>query len=182
MLYCLVHSVSILDCKGIDFYTSTGEVTKDMLTCTNMSTGLLAFFINHNILICVLFLIAALIVLVLQKICLYKINQLEVNELEDEKVEKSSHIVITILLGYTGLHKFRTENRIIGNIYLINFAVFAVSWIIKNWFVETYNEYLMFYCAYKFSLIFIIGIIILNIVEAIFSLASLKDDDEKIFA
>ena len=182
IFYALIHSVSILDCKGIDFYTATGEVTKDMLSCTNMSTGLLAFFINNNNLICLLFLLAALVVLVLQKICLYKINSLEVNELQDEKVNKTWHIIITLLFGYTGAHKYKTENKIIGHIYLVNFVVFVVSWIIKSFFTETYNSYLMFFCAYKFSVIFITGIIILNIVEAIFSLASLKDDEERIFA
>ena len=182
MIYALIHSVSILDCSGINYYSTTGEVTKEMLKCTNMNSGLLAFFRNHNLTICCIFLLIALILLVLQKIQLLRINRLETSELQEEKVTKVTHIIITLLLGYTGLHKFRTENRVIGNIYLVNFIIFVISWVIKNWFTATYNNYLMFYCAYEFSVLFITGIIILNIVEAIFSLASLKDDEDKIFA
>ena len=182
MLYALIHSISILDCKGIDFYNSNIEVTKDMLTCTNMSTGLLAFFRNNNLLICTVLLLFAVAILVLQKIALYKINKLDVNELQEEKVYKTGQILFTLLLGYTGIHKFRTENKVIGNIYLVNFVIFIISWLCKNFFAATYNSYLMFYCSYEFSLLFLIGILILNVIEAIFSLISLKDDDNKIFA
>ena len=182
MLYALVHSVSILDCSGIDFYNVNGEVTKDMLKCTNMSTGLLAFFTNNKLLIGIIFLIVAAVILVLQKVALYKINKLDIIELEEEKVNKTSHIVITLLLGYTGAHKYRTQNRAIGNIYLVNFVIFLITWIIKNFFTATYTSYPIFLCAYEFSVLFITGIIILNIIEAIFSLVSLKDDDERIFA
>ena len=182
MLYALVYSVSILDCKGIDYYNSTAKVTKEMFTCTNMSTGLLAFFRNNNLIICTIFLVVALVLLILQKISLYKINKLDVNELQDEKVNKTSQILLTLLLGYTGIHKFRTQNRPVGNIYLVNFVIFIVAWLCKTLFLSTYNSYLMFYCAYEFGLLFLIGIIILNIVEAIFSLISLKDDEDKIFA
>ena len=182
MVYALIHSVSMLDCSGIDYYNFSGEVTSDMLTCTNLSTGVLAFFTNCKMLICVLFLVAALVFLILQKVALYKINQLDVEEYEEEKVYKTTHILLTLLLGYTGIHKYRTQNRKVGHIYLVNFVVFLVSWIIKTFMVTTYESYLIFYCAYEFSVLFLIGIIILNIVEAIFSLLSLKDDEEKIFA
>ena len=111
-----------------------------------------------------------------------KINRIETYDLQEEKVRKEKHIILTLLLGYTGIHKFRTENRIIGYIYLVNFLVFVISCLVKYCFVSTYNNYLMFYCAYEFSVLFLIGIIILNIVEAIFSLISSKDDEGKIFA
>jgi hypothetical protein len=182
MVYALVYSVSILDCKGIDYYNTTGKVTKDMFTCTNMSTGLLAFFRNNNLIICLILLAVAIVLLVLQKIQLYRINKLDVDELQEEKVHKIKHIILTLLLGYTGIHKFRTQNRAVGNIYLVNSVVFAITWITKNFFEATYLNYLIFYCAYEFSLLFIIGIIILNVVEAIFSLISLKDDEDRIFA
>lgn len=182
MLYALIHSVSILDCSGINFYSISGKVTKEMLKCTNMSTGLLAFMTNNRILISIIFLVVAAVILILQKITLFKINKLEVSDLKEEKVYKLGHIIITILFGYTGAHKYRTQNKVIGNIYLVNFIFFVISWIVKTFFKTTYTTYPIFLCAYEFSLIFIIGIIILNIIEAIFSLISLKDDDEKIFA
>ncbi|MBR4671689.1 MAG: hypothetical protein IKO78_00630 [Bacilli bacterium] len=182
ILYALVYSVSMLDCTGVDYYNLESiNYTKDMLVCENMSTGLLAFFINNHILICVILGIAAVVVLVLQKLALLKINQLDVNELEEEKVNKNQHILYTLLLGYTGAHKFRTYNKPIGYIYLVNFIAFAVSWLVKTFAVDTYNEYLAFHCAYKFSLVFIIGILVLNVIEAVFSFISLKDDDDKIF-
>ena len=120
--------------------------------------------------------------MVLQKIALLRINQLNVDLLDEEKVEKNNHIIITLLLGYTGLHKFRTENRPIGFIYLINFLFFGVTWIIKTFFTDTFNNYTMIRVAYEFSVLFIIGIIILNVIEAIFSFLSLKDDEDRIFA
>ncbi len=184
ILYALIYSISILDCSGVDFYNlvCNGDCTKEMFTCTNVSSGLLAFFLNHHMTICIIFLIAALVFLVLQKVNLYKINKLEVDELREEKVNKSGHIVLTLLLGYTGIHKYRTENKAIGRFYLVNFILFIITWIIKNFFTSTYNDYTIFYCTYELSVLFLTGIIILNIVEAIFSLASLKDDEEKIFA
>lgn len=182
ILYALVYSVSMLDCKGVDFYNlGSMEYTKSMLTCDNMSSGLLAFFINNHILICCILGIAALVVLVLQKIALVKINTLDINELEEEKVVKKQHILYTLLLGYTGIHKFKTYNKPVGIVYLINFIVFIISWLIKTFAIDTYNSYLAFHCAYKFSSIFILGIIILNVVDAIFSIISMKDDEEKIF-
>ena len=182
MLYALLYSVSLLDCKGLDFYHISGQVSESSLTCTNMSTGFLAYVINHNNTICWCFGLLALIVLVLQKVALYRINRLETTELDEEKVYKLRHILITLFLGYTGLHKYRTRNNIIGNIYFVNFIVFCISWLVKVLFPTTFNNYLIFYCAYKFSLIFLIGIIILNIVEAIFSFFSYRDDDDRIFA
>lgn len=182
MVYALIYSISMLDCSGINYYTFSGEVTSDMLSCTNMSTGLLAFFRNYNLIICSLILLAGLVLLILQKVALYKINLLDVPELEEEKVNKTRHILLSLLLGYTGIHKFKTENRIIGRIYLVNFIFFVITLIIKNFFVATFEGYLIFYCAYEFSLLFLIGIVILNIVEAIFSFVSLKDDENKIFA
>ena len=182
ILYALVYSISLLDCSGVDFYNLESiKYTKDMLVCENMSTGLLAFILNNHILICVILGLAAAVVLILQKLALVKINQLDVNELEEEKVDKKKHILYTLLLGYTGVHKFKTFNKPIGYIYLVNFIVFAVSWLVKTFAIDTYNTYLAFYCSYKLSLIFIIGIIILNVIEAIFSLISLKDDEDKIF-
>lgn len=182
MFYALIHSISILDCTGIDYYFHSGNVSSEMLKCTNMSTGLLAFFRNNNLIIWIIFLIAMLVILILQKIQLLKINQLDVEDYSDEKVSKTGHIILTLLLGYTGIHKFATKNKIIGNIYLVNFLIFVTTWVIKNFMSETYLGYLIFYCAYEFSLLFILAIVILNIVEAIFSLISLKDDNEKIFA
>lgn len=182
ILYALVYSISMLDCGGVDFYNLESiRYTSDMLVCENMSTDLLAFFINNHTLICIILGLAALVVLILQKLALLKINELDLNELEEEKVDKNSHILYTLLLGYTGVHKFKTYNRPIGYIYLVNFVVFIVSWLVKTFAIDTYNEYLAFHCAYKFSLVFLIGIIILCIVEAIFSYLSLKDDENKIF-
>lgn len=180
--FSLICSVSILDCNGIDYYSFTGSVSSEMLTCTNMSNGLLAFFINNKIIISVILLLAALVFLVLQKIALYKINKLDINELEEEKVNKTNHILLTLLLGYTGIHKYKTQNRVIGHIYLVNFVIFVISFLVKTFAEETFLSYLMFYCMFEFGRLFLIGIIILNIVESIFSLISLKDDDEKIFA
>lgn len=183
MVYALIHSISILDCSGIDFYNSTGKVTSDMLTCTNMSTGLLSFFINYEVIIAIVLLVVALVFLVIQKICLVKINELDgITDYEDEKVNKNFQVVSTLLLGYTGLHKFRTENRKIGWIYLVNFVLFVITFIIKVFFVSTYESYLIFYCTYEFSSLFLIGITVLNIVDAIFSLISAKDDQGMIFA
>ena len=182
ILYALVYSVSMLDCRGVDFYNlGSMTYTKSMLTCDNMSSGLLAFFLNNNILICVILGIAALVVLILQKIALVKINTLDINELEEEKVYKKRHILYTLLLGYTGIHKFKTYNRPVGIVYLVNFIVFVISWLVKTFAIDTYNSYLAFHCAYKLSVIFLIGILILNVVDAIFSLISMKDDEEKIF-
>ncbi len=182
ILYALIYSVSMLDCKGVDFYNLESiNYTKDMLVCDNMSNGLLAFFMNNHVLICIILGIAAAVVLVLQKLALLKINQLDVNELEDEKVEKNKLLLYTIFLGYTGAHKFKTFNKPVGYIYLVNFIVFIVSWLVKTFAVDTYNEYLAFHCAFIFSLAFIIGIIILCIIEAVFSFLSLKDDENKIF-
>lgn len=182
MVYALLYSVSLLDCKGIDFYNVTGQVSKSSLTCTNMSTGFLAFMLNNNILICSILGFIALVLLVFQKVALYKINRLDTTELDEEKVHKFRHILVTLLLGYTGLHKYRTRNNVIGNIYFVNFMVFCVTFLVKMIFTKTFNNYLIFYCAYKFSLIFLIGIIILNVVEAIFSFFSYRDDDDRIFA
>ena len=182
MLYALVYSVSVLDCKGINFYSDGGKVTKDMLKCTNMSSGLLAFLRNNNLIICGIFLLVAIIFLVLQKIALLNINKLDTDELEEERVGKTSQIILTLLLGYTGIHKHRTRNKIIGNIYLVNFVLFGVAWIIKSFFETTYYNYLMFYCTYKFGLLFLMGIVILNVIEAIFQLFSLKDDENRIYA
>lgn len=180
--FSLIYSVSMLDCNGINYYSNTGSVSSEMLTCTNMSNGLLAFFINNKIIISVILLLAALVFLVLQKVALYKINKLDIDELEEEKVNKNSHILLTLLLGCTGIHKYKTQNRVIGHIYLVNFVIFAISFVVKTFVEETFLSYLMFYCMFEFGRLFLIGIIILNIVESIFSLISLKDDDDKIFA
>ncbi len=182
ILYALLYTVAVLDCSGVDFYNVTGKVTKDMLSCGNMSTSFFAFILNNNMIICYVLGILALIFMVLQKVALYKINRIDTNELDEEKVNKLPHIIITLFLGYTGLHKYRTRNNAIGNIYFVNFIVFIVSWFIKTFFTGTYNNYSIFYCTYKFSLLFLIGIIILNIVEAIFSFFSYRDDEDRIFA
>lgn len=182
MLYALVFSVSMLDCNGVDFYDLANmKYYKEMLVCENMSPGVLTFFLNNHIVICAILGIAAAVVLVLQKLALLKINELDINELDEEKVNKKNHILYTLLLGYTGIHKFKTYNRPIGYIYLVNFIVFVIAWIVKTFAIDTYNEYLAFHCAFKFSFIFLIGIIILNIIEAVFSFLSLKDDEDRIF-
>ncbi len=182
MVYALVYSISMLDCEGVNFYTFSGTVSESQLACTNVPTGLLAFFMNYRYVIALVLLAVALVFLVLQKVCLVKINEMDVVEYEDEKVKKSNHILTTLLLGYTGLHKFRTENRKIGWIYLVNFVLFVVTFIMKTFFVATYESYLVFYCTYEFSFLFLIGIIIMNIVEAVFALMSAKDDNDMIFA
>ncbi len=182
IIFSLIYSVSILDCNGIDYYSFTESVSSEMLTCTNMSNGLLAIFINNKIWISLVLLLAAVVLLILQKISLYKINKLDVDELEEEKVNKTKHILLTLLLGYTGIHKYKTQNKLIGNIYLVNFVVFTIAFIVKTFLKETFMNYLMFYCMFEFGRLFLIGIIILNIIESIFSLISLKDDDDKIFA
>ena len=178
ILYALVHSILILDCNN--GFTSLCE--KTAYNCTNFSNDFYKFLINNYMIISVVLLIAAAVALVLQKIALLKINKLDVDLLDEEKVNKNNHILLTILLGYTGLHKFRTENRPIGYIYLTNFVFFGVTWLIKHFSVETFNDYTIIRCAYEFSVLFIIGIIALNIIEAIFSFISKKDKEERIFA
>ncbi len=182
IIYAILYSVSVLDCSGINFYTYTGKVTKGMLKCTNMSTGLLAFMRNNNLIICIFLLVIAIIFLTLQKFTLLSINRLEMDELEEEKVGKISQIIITLLLGYTGLHKYRTSNSTIGSIYSINFILFAIALVIKNFFEATYNNNLIFYCIYEFGLLFLIGITILNVIEVLFQLISLKDDKNRIYS
>lgn len=182
ILYALVYSVSMLDCTGVDFYNLQSIIyTKSMLVCENMSSGLLVFFLNNHMLICIILGIAALVVLILQKLALLKINKLDVNVLEEEKVYKKQHILYILLLGYTGAHKFKTYNKPVGYIYLVNFIVFIVSGLVKIFAIDTYNSYLAFHCAFQLSLFFIIGILVLNVIEAIFSLISSKDDEDKIF-
>ena len=178
MIYALVHSILILDCNN--GFTSLCEKTS--YNCTNFSNDVFKFFRNNYIIISVVLLIAAAVTLILQKIALLKINKLDTDLLDEEKVNKNKHILITLLLGFTGLHKFRTENRPIGYIYLVNFVFFGVTWLIKHFSIETFNDYAVIRCAYEFSVLFIIGIIALNIIEAIFSLLSNKDKEEKIFA
>ena len=176
--YALIHSVLILDCN--DGFKELG--VKTTYSCTNFSNDFYKFFVDNYMIISIILLVAAAIFLVLQKIALLKINKLDVDLLDEEKVEKNSHILITLLLGYTGLHKFRTENRPIGYIYLINFIFFGVTWLIKTFLPDTFNNYTMIRVAYEFSVLFIIGIIILNVIEAIFSFISSKDDEDRIFA
>lgn len=176
--YALIHSVLILDCN--DEFRELGSVTT--YSCTNFSNDFYKFLVDNYMIISVIILIAAAVVLVLQKIALLKINKLDVDLLDEEKVNKNNHILVTLLLGYTGLHKFRTENRPIGYIYLINFVFFVVTWLIKTLLPDTFDSYTMIRCAYEFSILFIIGIIILNVIEAIFSFLSEKDDEERIFA
>lgn len=178
IIYALIHSVAILDCN--DTFTAIGEGSVG--SCTNVPNDLFKFMNDNYMIISVILLLAAIVVLVLQKIQLYKINQIDINLLEEEKVNKTSQIIITLLLGYTGAHKFRTENKAVGSIYLTNFIVFAVTWIIKTFSNKTYYDYSIIRIAYEFSVLFIIGIIILNVIEAIFSLLSEKDDDDMIFA
>ena len=182
IVYAVLYSVSMIDCTGIDYYNETGKVTKEMFTCTNVPSDLIVFFRNNNTLILVILFVIGLIILLFQKIALLKINYIETGILKHEKVSKIKIILLTLLLGYTGAHKYKTENTIVGNIYLINFVIFIISLIIKVFFVSTYNEYLMFYCSYHFSLCFIIGITIYNIIETFFSLITSKDDDGRIFA
>ncbi len=181
ILYSLVYSLLILDCSGINFYSYSGQVTKEMITCDNFTPGLLVFFRNNNTLICTLFLITAIVFLILQKIQLLKINKLKVKSLDGEKVQKNKHTIITLLFGYTGVHKFLTRNYTIANIFAVNFAIFFVTFFVKYIFTTTYNSYLMIYCAYTFSLIFIIGIIILSIIDAIFSFFCETDSEGDIF-
>ena len=178
ILYAVAHSVFILDCSGS--FVELAE--KSAYSCTNFSNDIYKFFSDNYMIISVILLIAAGVVLILQKLALLRINQLKTDLLDEEKVNKNNHILITLLLGYTGLHKFRTENRIIGYIYLVNFVIFGITWIIKTFSSSTYNDYTSIRCAYEFSLLFIIGIIIINVIESIFSFLSLKDDEERIFA
>lgn len=180
MVYAFAYSIHILDCGGIDYYTFSGDVTVDMISCNSLSSGVLTFYRNNNLLICCLFLIAAIIFLVLQKLALLKINKLSVKN--EEKVLKYRHTLFTLLLGYTGIHKFQTENRVIGHIFLVNFVLFLIAWFIKTFFESTYTSYLILYCMFEFGLLFLIGIIILNIIDAVFSFISEKDSDDKIFA
>ena len=182
MLYALIHSLLILDCGGIDFYSYSGQVTKEMITCDNFSPGFLVFFRNNHMFICLLFLVVAIVFLVLQKLQLLKINKIGVKSLDGEKVVKNRHVLETLLFGYTGFHKFQTRNYTIANIFAVNFAIFFVTWFVKHFFQATYNSYLMIYCAYEFSVIFIIGIIILCIIDAVFSFISETDSEGNIFA
>ena len=178
MLYALVHCIFILDCSN-SFVELGGSSS---YSCTNFSNDFYKLLKDNYMIISIILLIAAGVVLTLQKIALLKINRLNVALLDEEKVNKNNHILVTLLLGYTGLHKFRTENRVIGYIYLVNFIMFGVTWIIKTFSSSTFNDYTIIRCIYEFSLLFIIGIIILNIIEAIFSFISFKDDEERIFA
>jgi len=178
IIYALVHSITIMDCN--DNFINLGK--DEIFNCTNVSNDLYTFLNDNYIIISIILLILSIIVLTLQKIELYKINQLDVDLLEDEKVYKGKHILITLLLGYTGIHKFKTKNKPIGYIYLINFVLLGISCIIKNFSLKTFDNYVIFRVTYQFGLLFIIGIIILNIIEVIASLLSLKDDDGKIFA
>ena len=178
MVYALVHSILILDCNN--GFTTLCEKTS--YNCTNFSNDFFKFLRNNYLIISVVLLIGAAVTLILQKLALLKINKLDVDLLDEEKVNKNGHILITLLLGYTGLHKFKTENRPIGYIYLVNFVFFGVTWLIKHFSTETFNDYTAIRCAYEFSVLFIIGIIALNIIEAIFSYISNKDEEEKIFA
>ena len=178
IVYALIHSILILDCNN--GFKSLCE--KTTYNCTNFSNDFFKFLTNNYMIISVVLLIATAVVLIVQKITLLKINKIDVDLLDEEKVKKNSHVLLTILLGFTGLHKFRTENRPIGYIYLTNFVFFGVTWLIKQFSVETFNDYTIIRCAYEFSVLFMIGIIALNIIEAIFSLVSKKDDEERIFA
>lgn len=178
MLYALVHAVFILDCSNS--FVELGASSS--YSCTNFSNDFYKLLKDNYMIISVILLIAAGVTLILQKLTLLKINRLNVALLDEEKVNKNNHILITLLLGYTGLHKFRTENRIIGYMYLVNFILFGIAWIIKTFSSSTYNDYTVIRCIYEFSLLFIIGIIILNIIEAIFSFISNKDEEERIFA
>lgn len=179
IVYALIHSILILDCN--DGFVELG-VASSSYSCTNFSNDFYKILRDNYMIISVVLLIAAAVVLVLQKIALLRINQLDVDLLDEEKVNKNNHILVTLLLGYTGLHKFRTENRPIGYIYLVNFIFFGITWLIKTFSETTFNDYTAVRCAYEFSLLFIIGIIILNIIEAIFSFLSNKDEEERIFA
>ena len=178
IIYALIHSIFILDCNN--GFISLCEKTS--YNCTNFSNDFYKFLSNNYMVIAIILLIATAVVLILQKIALLKVNKLDVDLLDEEKVKKNNHILITILLGYTGLHKFKTENRPIGYIYLVNFVFFGVTWLIKQFSIETFNDYTAIRCAYEFSVLFMIGIIALNIIEAIFSLISNKDEEERIFA
>ena len=178
ILYALIHSIFILDCNNS--FVELGGTTE--YSCTNFSNDLYKLLSNNYMIISVVLLISAAVVLVLQKLALLKINRLNVELLDEEKVNKNNHILVTLLLGYTGLHKFRTENRIIGYMFLVNFIFFGVTWLIKNFSNTTYNDYTAIRCAYEFSLLFMIGIIALCIIEAIFSFISYKDEENRIFA
>lgn len=182
IVYAVLYSVSMLDCTGIDYYKETGTVTKDMFTCTNVPSDLIVFFRNNNTIILITLFVIALVLLLLQKIALLKINYIETDILRYEKVGKVKIILLTLLLGYTGVHKYVTENNVVGNIYLINFVIFVMSLIIKVFFVSTYNKYLMFYCSLHFSLWFILVITVFSIIEAFFALITSKDDNGRIFA
>ena len=180
--YAVIYSVSMIDCTGIDYYKDTSTVTKDMFSCANIPSDLIVFFRNNNTIILITLFVIAFILLLLQKIALLKINYIETDILKYEKVSKVKIIFLTLLLGYTGAHKYRTENPIVGNIYLINFVIFIISLIIKIFFISTYNKYLMFYCSYHFSLWLLMSIVIYTIIEAIFELITPRDDDGRIFA
>lgn len=178
IVYALIHSITIIDCN--ENFSKLGN--SGVFTCSNVSNDLYTFLNDNYMIISVILLIVAAVVLILQKINLYKINQLDIELLSDEKVYKERHVILTLLLGFTGIHKFRTQNKPIGYIYLVNFIVFGISWIIKNFSGKTYSNYVIFRVAYEFGFLFILGIIVLNIIDAIASLISLKDDDGRIFA
>ncbi len=182
ILYSIFHSLLMLDCRGIDYYNETGKISVEKISCSHLFPGLLAFFRNNNITICCVIGVIGLLFLILQKITLFKINKLNIRDLNEEKVKKYPFIVLTLLFGYTGIHKFKTGNNKIGYIYLANFIVYIIAQFIKIVFVSTYNKELIFYCTFKFSLIMLIGIIIYNIVEEIFALISFKDVNDRIFA
>ena len=86
MLYALVYSLLMLDCRGISFSTP-GKVDANMIKCNNLFPGLLAFFRNNNITICCVLGLIGLIFLILQKIVLNRINALE------QKIEQSEEYI-----------------------------------------------------------------------------------------
>ncbi len=60
--------------------------------------------------------------------------------------------------------------------------MFIITMIIKLFFINTYNSHVLIPIIFNFSFIFLVMIIIMNITEAIFTLLSEEDEENKIFA
>lgn len=157
---------------------------RENLVCNSLPKGLATFILENNLIICGIILIILMIFLILQKVDLLKINKLNVEDssVDNYKVNKLKHAIITVLLGWFGIHKYNTNNKNIGIIYLTNSIMFIITMIIKLFFINTYNSHVLIPIVFNFSFIFLVMIIIMNITEAIFTLLSEEDEENKIFA
>lgn len=187
LIYIVIYILCIFECSiSPSFFEKTCDTNciRESLVCNSLPKGLATAILENSLIICGTILIILMIFLILQKVDLLKINKLNVEDssVDSYKVNKTKHIVITILLGWLGIHKYNTNNKNIGTIYLINSIMFIIAIIIRLFFKNTYNSHVLIPIISKFSLIFLVMIIIMNVTEAIFTLLSEEDEENKIFA